>query len=45
MAQAYVLGLQATPGYIVGDFRVTSALNYEGFKRVAADARARAKQR
>lgn len=42
IAQADSLGLQGTPGYIVGQYRVTSALNYEGFKRVVADARARA---
>ncbi|MCS3725318.1 protein-disulfide isomerase [Bradyrhizobium betae] len=42
LAQADSLGLQGTPAYIVGDYRVTQALNYEGFKRVAADARARA---
>ncbi|WP_415022042.1 DsbA family protein [Bradyrhizobium sp.] len=42
LAQADSLGLQGTPAYIVGDYRVTSALNYDGFKRVAADARARA---
>jgi len=42
LAQADSLGLQGTPAYIVGQYRVTSALNYEGFKRVAADARARA---
>jgi protein-disulfide isomerase len=44
LAQADSLGLIATPAYIVGDYRVTSALNYEGFKRVAADARARARR-
>jgi protein-disulfide isomerase len=43
LAQADSLGLQGTPAYIVGQYRVTSALNYEGFKRVAADARARAR--
>ena len=42
LAQADSLGLMGTPAYIVGQYRVTSALNYEGFKRVAADARARA---
>ncbi len=42
LAQADSLGLMGTPAYIVGDYRVTQALNYEGFKRVAADARARA---
>ncbi len=42
LAQADSLGLMGTPAYIVGQYRVTQALNYEGFKRVAADARARA---
>lgn len=42
LAQADSLGLMGTPAYIVGQFRVTSALNFEGLKRVAADARARA---
>lgn len=42
LAQAESLGLMGTPAYIVGQYRVTQALNYEGFKRVAADARARA---
>jgi len=41
LAQADSLGLMGTPAYIVGEYRVTQALNYEGFKRVAADARAR----
>lgn len=41
LAQADSLGLMGTPAYIVGQYRVTQALNYEGFKRVAADARAR----
>lgn len=41
LAQANYLGLQGTPAYIVGVYRVTSALNYDGFKKVAADARAR----
>ncbi|MBN9602118.1 MAG: DsbA family protein [Afipia felis] len=40
LAQADYLGLQGTPAYIVGPYRVTSALNYDGFKRVVADARA-----
>lgn len=42
LAQADSLGLMGTPAYIVGPYRVTQALNYEGFKRVAADARAHA---
>lgn len=41
LAQADSLGLQGTPAYIVGDYRVTQALTYEGFKHVAADARVR----
>jgi protein-disulfide isomerase len=44
-AQADSLGLQGTPAYLVGQYRVTSALNYEGFKRAVADARARAGKR
>ncbi len=42
LAQAESIGLQGTPAYLVGQYKVTSALNYDGFKRVAADARARA---
>jgi protein-disulfide isomerase len=44
LAQADSLGLQGTPAYIVGRYKVTSALTYEGFKRVVADARAQAKK-
>ena len=44
LAQADSLGLQGTPGYLVGRFKVTSALTYEGFKRAVFDARAQAKQ-
>jgi protein-disulfide isomerase len=44
LAQADSLGLQGTPAYIVGHFKVTSALTYEGFKHVVADARAQAKK-
>lgn len=44
LAQADSLGLMGTPSYIVGEYRVTQALNYEGFKRVAVDARACATQ-
>src|SRR3984893_13844211 len=40
LAQAESLGLQGPPAYIVGQYKVTSALNYDGFKRVVADARA-----
>jgi protein-disulfide isomerase len=40
MAQADALGLQGTPTYLVGPFQ-TSTLDYQGFKQVVADARAR----
>jgi protein-disulfide isomerase len=40
LAQAESIGLQGTPGYLVGPYRVTVALNYDGFKRAVADARA-----
>ena len=38
LAQAESIGLQGTPAYLVGPFR-TSALDYDGFKQVVADAR------
>jgi hypothetical protein len=41
---AEAIGLQGTPGFLVGAFKVNQALNYDGFVRVAADARARAKK-
>lgn len=44
LAQADSLGLQGTPAYLVGHYNVTSALTYDGFKRVVADARAQAKK-
>lgn len=44
LAQADSLGLQGTPAYLVGHYKVTSALTYDGFKRVVADARAQAKK-
>ena len=44
MAQADALGLQGTPAYLVGPFQ-TSALDYQGFKQVVADARARQRPR
>ncbi len=45
LAQAESLGLQGTPAYLVGRYRVTSALNYDGFKKAVADARALAAKR
>ncbi len=40
LAQAESLGLQGTPAYLIGQYRVTSALNYDSFKKAVADARA-----
>lgn len=40
IAQADALGLRGTPTYLVGPFR-TSTLDYEGFKKVVAEARER----
>jgi len=40
LEQADAIGLQGTPGFLVGKFRVNQALTYEGFQRVVADARA-----
>lgn len=44
LAQADSLELQGTPAYIVGRFRVTSALTYNQFKQAVGDARAQAKK-
>jgi len=44
LAQADSLGLQGTPAYLVGHFKVTSALTYDGFKRAVAEARAQAEK-
>lgn len=40
---ADAIGLQGTPGFLVGTFKVNQALNEQGFVRVVADARARQK--
>jgi protein-disulfide isomerase len=40
---AEAIGLQGTPGFLVGPFKVNQALNEQGFVRVVADARARQK--
>jgi protein-disulfide isomerase len=44
LTQADALELQGTPAYLVGHYKVTSALTYEGFKRAVADARAQARK-
>jgi protein-disulfide isomerase len=40
MAQADSLGLSGTPTYLIGSF-MASTLDYQGFKQVVADARAK----
>jgi protein-disulfide isomerase len=44
LAQADSLDLQGTPAYLIGHFKVTQALTYEGFRRAVADARAQARR-
>jgi len=41
---AEAIGLQGTPGFLVGAYKVNQALTYDGFVRVVADARTRAKK-
>jgi len=41
-AEADSLGLLGTPVFLVGPYKVAAALDYDGFKKVVADARARA---
>ena len=41
---AEAIGLQGTPGFLVGAYKVNQALTYDGFVRVVADARMRAKK-
>ena len=40
LAQADSIGIDGTPAYLIGPFR-TSTQNYDGFKQVVADARAK----
>lgn len=42
--QADSMGLQGTPVYLVGPFKVAQALDYAGFRKVVAQARAQAKK-
>lgn len=39
--EADSLGLEATPVYLIGPFKVEKALDYDGFKEIVADFRAR----
>ena len=41
---AEAIGLQGTPGFLVGAYKVNEALTYDDFVRVVADARTRAKK-
>jgi protein-disulfide isomerase len=41
---AAAIGLQGTPGFLVGPYKVNQALTYEGFVHAVADARARIKK-
>ncbi len=41
LSQADSLGLQATPVFLIGPFKVEKALDYDGFKTIVADFRAR----
>ena len=45
LAQAESLDLRGTPAYLVGRFRVASALTYVQFKQAVADARKQAKKK
>ena len=38
---AEAIGLQGTPGFLVGPYMLNEALTYEGFQHVVADARAK----
>ena len=41
LAQADSLGLEGTPVFLIGPFKVAAALDFDGFKKSVADARAR----
>jgi len=43
LAIADAIGLQGTPGFLIGPYKVNQALNEAGFKHAIADARARQK--
>ncbi|MGQ3675482.1 DsbA family protein [Xanthobacter sp. TB0139] len=40
LGQARALGLNSTPVYLIGPYKVAAALDYEGYAEVVADARA-----
>jgi len=41
LAQANALGLEGTPVFLIGPFKVAKALDYDEFKEIVADFRAR----
>lgn len=41
MSEADWLGLEGTPVFLIGPFKVAKALDYDGFKAIVADFRAR----
>lgn len=41
LAQADSLGLEGTPVFLIGPYKVAAVLDYDGFKKSVADARAR----
>lgn len=45
LAAANSAGFKGTPAYLVGSVKVNEALDYDGFQRVVADARARMKDK
>ncbi len=43
LEQAHALGLEGTPAFLIGPYKVTAALDDDGFRQAVADARAHAK--
>ena len=43
LRSAEAIGLQGTPGFLVGAFKANQALNEQGFVRMVADGRAHQK--
>jgi protein-disulfide isomerase len=41
MGQANALGLQGTPVYLIGPFKIAAALDYNGFEKAVSEFRAR----
>jgi protein-disulfide isomerase len=43
LAEADALGLEGTPVFLIGPYKIAQALDYEGFKEAVANTRARVK--